>query len=678
MLEPDHTATWEDVADALQALDTSRTRVLDGLRAVLVMGEPTSTDGLARELRGRGGRVSLVDVAGLGIEEAREIDPEVLLVDPEALDGAGMDLARRLRDDPRLRWASVVRVDFRKAWPHGLPLLAGQIAPLVERDRALRSHVAEGAPFRCDLERIGPNRALRGVEGLGRALKISSSSAGAVAEVVIADELLVSASWWETGPASVRMTGVDALSAFLTMRRGRLEVVPGARLVGANVLMPVAEALFEAGQQMLGVIARVPTARYPRKLLSGGPRAREASRNAFRPDDEVTTQRYPSVRPPAGRIRRSGVATEPDIADEGEEETTQRLARSMLRPPAPSPAPPDRATPDPALKLEMPRRVRPTAPRAPVEKRPAPPAPPRPVVRPGRPPVPRSAQMGSRRPRPMAPVVQKAVAEAPPLPPPAQLPVAPASGPREPQAPRAPVSSLRPVSFEARRAPAPEPGRWPLRIVAVAAGVVAMTAVGYLAAPPLAELLSPAPSGEDRPAGAAHESAAPPVPAATPQPPAPVEAPAEVEQPRPRSAVVEEQAPATHSEDAPPVDAHAADLPENDRRAARELVERARRLGHGDRARALFEAALERSPRSARAMAGLAEIALARGDGATAADWARRALEISPRRASYHVLLGDALEAAGDPAAARRAWERANRLAPGHPSIRRRLAASAE
>ncbi len=283
MLEATRSGTYgERPAGARRVSRTGRARVLDGLRAVIVAGEPGPTRGLAAELGACGAVVRVVDARGRGLEAARQIDPEVALIDPAALAGAGAELSRRLADDPRLRWAAVARVRYGTVWPGRLGELEQVVAPLVLNDRLLREHAAAGRAFECDVARLGPNRTLRAVEPVTAPLRVTGTSAGAVAEVVLAGELVVSASWWEAGPASARLSGIDALAAFLTMRRGRIEVRPCVAMTGANVLAPVGEALSRASRQMIGVTAGAATVRAPRATAAPPPDF----------DDELTTKRF--------------------------------------------------------------------------------------------------------------------------------------------------------------------------------------------------------------------------------------------------------------------------------------------------------------------------------------------------------------------------------------------------
>ena len=150
---------------------------------------------------------------------------------------------------------------------------------------------------------------------------------------------------------------------------------------------------------------------------------------------------------------------------------------------------------------------------------------------------------------------------------------------------------------------------------------------------------------------------------------APAEAPPEPEGP----VAAPEPAPLVETEPPPP--AWLADLPPSPRRAARELVARARVVERDDdeEAERIYAYAHELEPHAPRPMAGLAQIHLRRGDADGAAVWADRAVQVNPRRASYHVLLGDALAASGDVVGARAAWTEAARLAPHSANIRRRL-----
>nr|MDQ3035606.1 hypothetical protein [Myxococcota bacterium] len=87
-----------------------------GRRLVLI--ERTSTDGaaLADALRARGADVTVLDAEGARSASDLALDPDVVLVDREGVDGWAADALRSVRHGPRLRWAHVLEVRARELW----------------------------------------------------------------------------------------------------------------------------------------------------------------------------------------------------------------------------------------------------------------------------------------------------------------------------------------------------------------------------------------------------------------------------------------------------------------------------------------------------------------------------------------------------------------------------------
>jgi hypothetical protein len=580
---------------ALPGLESKAARqpLLAGLRVMLVAGEPLPTRALCRMLETAGAIVAVVDVGGTGMQRARELDPQLVVVDPRSLVGTGSTLARRLEDDPRLRWASVARIAYRQRWRSALRELLGTAALVTEPDRTLRQAARAGVRASVDLGEIGPTRAIRAIERLPSPVCLTAMTEGAIAEIVLAGEIVVSASWWEGGAASVRMGGVDALAAFVTMRRGELAVRASASLTAANVLSPVGEALRDATQHLSGAVKSAVTA---------------------------------DVSVPA-------LGLDWDEADE----TTTRLARDASR----------------ATRLPV-RSAQPAA-RVPVR-----------TVTVLPPPLPRASDAGASS----GPGPEEA-RETP------QAHVAlDANG--VPVRTRVP-ESLAPVSIGRREAQGP-PGLWAGLAAAVLIGAVTV-AVAMQPAANERRAASALSTSDDRPARPITptdrgDQAGPATAAADDgklAPSAPAGEAADSE-----TAAGAEPAEQPDSETAAGAEPGEQpdwldDLPRNRRRAARELVERARARGYGETAERIYRHAHELDPRAARPFAGLAEIHLRRGALAEAEGWAALAAEASPRRASYRVLLGDVLAAAGDLEGARGEWREADRLAPGRANIRRRL-----
>ncbi|MEM1418570.1 MAG: hypothetical protein AAGH15_26990, partial [Myxococcota bacterium] len=94
-------------------------RVLRDLRVLLLDDDSGRADLLAQALRGEGSQVAVARVALMGLDQARALDPTVILLDATAIDGVGFDVVRAIRRDPRLRWASLLVASLDELCPSG-------------------------------------------------------------------------------------------------------------------------------------------------------------------------------------------------------------------------------------------------------------------------------------------------------------------------------------------------------------------------------------------------------------------------------------------------------------------------------------------------------------------------------------------------------------------------------
>ncbi len=224
---------------------------LEGLRVLLVDTEPARADALAQELRARKVVVSVADASGRGLERARGLDPEIVILDAAGMEGPGFDVLRTIRRDVRLRWASMLVAPWDEIWPNpesmpDVERLSERMAPLVVHDQQLRRRTASEETFDTRLESTGPCRLLRILTDSPHALHVTFRSRTGSVEVDVAEGLIVGAQGNSNGAT---VEAVHALAAILAMGSARVHVERRANPATANLMAPVDEALARATEE---------------------------------------------------------------------------------------------------------------------------------------------------------------------------------------------------------------------------------------------------------------------------------------------------------------------------------------------------------------------------------------------------------------------------------------------
>jgi len=224
---------------------------LEGLRVLLVDTEPARADALAQELRARKVIVSVADASGRGLERARGLDPEIVILDAAGMEGPGFDVLRSIRRDVRLRWASMLVAPWDEIWPNpesmpDVARLSERIAPLVVHDQQLRRRTASEERFDTRLESTGPCRLLRILTDSPHALHVTFRSRTASVEVDVAEGLIVGAQGSSNGAT---VEAVHALAAILAMGSARVHIERRDNPATANLMAPVDEALARATEE---------------------------------------------------------------------------------------------------------------------------------------------------------------------------------------------------------------------------------------------------------------------------------------------------------------------------------------------------------------------------------------------------------------------------------------------
>lgn len=373
--EPLHYEFHEEMGSRIGILaadeDTARgdAAVLKDLRVVIVQADATRADALAQELRVAGALVAVTDGTETGLDRARSMDPEIVVLDDTAgLEGSGYSVVRALRRDPRLRWASLLIAESAELWPQdGRPpdvsRFAARVAPLVQHDVALRERATAGEPFDTRLELTGPSRMIRSLTRVDATQHVTVSSPKASLEIDIANGLVVGATGKRLGREPADLEGTTALAALLALGSARVHVGRRAHPSTANIMLPVDEAVDAAAREVPPIKPSIPP---PTILPDKGKR--------------------PVPPPPPAALRKGPTAKEREAMPTPAVAGTRPIGKPPVpaipaKPPAPSPAAAVRPPP-PAGPMAEPAAPRPPAPAAAEPSagdRPTPPVPPPPT-----------------------------------------------------------------------------------------------------------------------------------------------------------------------------------------------------------------------------------------------------------------------------------------------------------
>lgn len=332
--EPLRYELLETSGGRLQLLDSddkpkADVTLLRGLRLLLMDDDPARADGLAQALRAHGALVGVTEASARGLRRARGLDPAVIILDASTIEGAGFEAVRKIRRDPRLRWAGLLVAPWDEIWPKGaaspdVEELAGRIAPLVEHDRALRTRAADGAAFDTRLELTGPSRMLRVLANLEGTRHLSVRGAQATLELDVGDGLVIGA----TGKVGDReVEGTGALSVLLALSAGRVHVERRTHPATATVMTPVDQALDAAARSVKAgpskppapLLSEPPASEPSEKKKKSGPfpTASELKAGKLAPSDDPDSQSGPLIRPSdRAAVREGSRETGAAISDE--------------------------------------------------------------------------------------------------------------------------------------------------------------------------------------------------------------------------------------------------------------------------------------------------------------------------------------------------------------------------
>ncbi|MEM7449120.1 MAG: hypothetical protein AAF355_12840 [Myxococcota bacterium] len=274
---------------------------IEGMRILLADNEPARADALAQELRARGASVVVSDLEGRGLDRATAMDPAVLIIDQTALESEGYELVRGMRHDLRLRWASLLAINWGEVTSNRLQSttiesMVARLSQLNELEQMISDQTARAEHFDTRIESLGPARLLRALAKShhasvrhpqasaidAHALRIVVHNRRAVAQIDIQGELVAGASC-ELRESGKILEGMSAVAALLQIASGRVRIEHVLSPAAANVMSTLDVTLANASGEEPPIRPSMPAAPLPEE-------AQEAAQL-------LTASLHPSMRP---------------------------------------------------------------------------------------------------------------------------------------------------------------------------------------------------------------------------------------------------------------------------------------------------------------------------------------------------------------------------------------------
>lgn len=665
--------------------------ILRGARILLAFDDPGRSDALAQELRALHAIVVVSGRTEQGLLRARDLDPEVVLVDRDAMSGPGFDLNEVVRNDSRLRWAALVVVRWEDIYPSDnsvahMKRVASRVAPHRKFEEMISKMPIDDEKFDVPLERVGPARLLRALGSSNASLQVVAQTANRKFVIDLADGLIAGARLTRPNDSEPMSEGIPALAEFTELPSGLAHIERKAAPTSVNILLPYADALSTASREK---IAQRHSVQPPKPAASEELEAVEPLL------EEPTTRR--EVSELGAGYRFDDITTKPGSSappDSPDLHNASTLIREID---------PDDATTNIAL---MPTADAKNAERIKSFRPPPDEGSTATIEIPKLPPRGESlddSAFESRAKSERPPLPEPPMPDLPPVPPEAPAASVSTSKPAAP-ALAAPVAEKLPVLKAVPKAE--EPARTPWLVGGVFVGVVIAGAIYWKASQPASdepeftqtELQSPTTDSEEVPQpgivevdAAANEEDAGTVAAVDAGAPSNAVADLLV-----ANAQVQLPVPFVEPSNTPPApggtlatplpiagSAEATDTPLTGAAALAES-ERLYELGreaadanNASSAESNFLRAASIATNNPHPAEGLARLYLRQSRGADARTWADKLVALRRRRADYRVLLAEACEMAGDHAAAEAAYRDALEIDPNNTAARQHIGGDA-
>lgn len=214
-------------------------------RILVVCSDRERSENLAQTLRTHEALVVAIGESGAELERGRNLDPEVIVVDSADFAGPCAGVMESVRDDLRMRWASILifsndRQEDVKASLLEIGPLANKIAKLTRPDRDLLQRATVEKSFDTRLEIIGPSRTLRAIAQTHRALRVTLRHPRVLVEIDLADGSIMGAKAEKASEPEVPpLLGTSALAAFIALGSCKVHVEELAAAELFNLVAPV-------------------------------------------------------------------------------------------------------------------------------------------------------------------------------------------------------------------------------------------------------------------------------------------------------------------------------------------------------------------------------------------------------------------------------------------------------
>ena len=253
---------------------------LAGLPVALADPDAARADLLAQALRERGATVMVTDLKPQAARYARlrQMDPSVILMGADDVQGLGYELVRRMKRDQRLRWTSLLVVSWNEIIPEeGLPSLERLIPRMMQLtapERSLQSRIASTAKaVGVRLESIGPSHLLRLLVKLPHATRVEVQHRRLKVTIDVAEHVIAGATATVPEAPDRRFEGPLALAALLQLSSGRTRVDRVTQPAATNLMATLESALDLADREEPPIPASIPSPiwSHPPRAGTGGP-----------------------------------------------------------------------------------------------------------------------------------------------------------------------------------------------------------------------------------------------------------------------------------------------------------------------------------------------------------------------------------------------------------------------
>jgi hypothetical protein len=251
------------VLDELAPRATGRLS-LGGRRIALVHPDPHSAEALSLSLTARGAQVVALSHQRESFQRAEQLDPDIVLIEPDHFYGECWSIVEALWEHPRLRWASLLLIHPESLGFGGVSvpdvrlLCAGIQSLSIDVDR-LEEPMRNEPSFDLHLDRLGPARTLRLLVESERSLRAEFWTPEATIDIDVAKELVIGARGVRHTEPPQRVHGPAALAILLELEQGVVSVREVSHPAVANVMAPFDAALHFAGEAAVQAETELPT-----------------------------------------------------------------------------------------------------------------------------------------------------------------------------------------------------------------------------------------------------------------------------------------------------------------------------------------------------------------------------------------------------------------------------------